>query len=151
MIYDINGIKIIIHKDVCCDLEKYYTENTKEVGGILLGRFVNKKTYEITEIVCVCCQNSTNTRYQRDVKTAQRIINKRWCETKGEINYLGEWHTHPGMSATPSFTDMKSICEIAEIVKCVLPVVILMIMGTDRKLSLSIKKENENYACIFNK
>lgn len=151
MIFKENEITIIIPEDVICELSKYYTDNTKEVGGILLGRFAGKMVYEITEIACVNSQYNTRIHYQRDVKKAQSIINKRWDETKGEINYLGEWHTHPNMHASPSTTDMKSLSAIMKQVGQVLPVVMLIILGANNKTSLSVRKENINYACIFDR
>lgn len=151
MIFKVNEITIIIPDDVICELGKYYTDNTKEVGGILLGRFVGKMVYEITEIACINSQYNTRIYFQRDVKKAQSIINKRWDETKGEINYLGEWHTHPNMHASPSTTDMKSLSAIMKQVGQVLPIVMLIILGENNKTSLNVRKENINYACIFDR
>ena len=151
MIFKTNGITIIIPEVIVCELNRYYTDNTKEVGGILLGRFVGGMLYEVTEIACINSQYSTRIHYQRDVIKAQSIINKRWRETMGEINYLGEWHTHPNMYATPSTTDLKSLSAIMKQVGHVLPVVMLIILGANNKTSLNVRKENVNYACIFDR
>lgn len=151
MIFKANGITVIIPEDVVCELNRYYIDNTKEIGGILLGRFLEGKVYEVTEIACINSQYNTRIHYQRDVKKAQSIINKRWRETTGEINYLGEWHTHPNMCAMPSSTDMESLSAIMKQVRHVLPVVILLILGGNNKTSLNVRKENVNYACIFDR
>lgn len=153
MIFKVNDITIIILEDVICELNKYYSDNAKEVGGILLGRFVGKTMYEITEIACISSKYSTKMHYQRDAKKAQSIINKRWSETGGEINYLGEWHTHPGMSPTPSAIDVRSLFVITEQVGHVLSVVVLIILGTNKKTSVNVssRKERVNYACIFDR
>ena len=151
MIFRMNELTVVIHESVIDELSEYYVENSKEVGGILLGRLVNSTTYEVTEIECIRTRESTPISYQRDVKEAQRIINKRWSESDGEINYLGEWHTHPNISAAPSDIDIRSLCKIAEKVSGALPIVMLMIFGTNKKISLSIRKGNKNYACIFDR
>ena len=151
MIIRMNEITIVIHESVISELSEYYVENSKEVGGLLLGHLVNSTTYEVTEIEYICARKSTPISYQRDVKEAQRIINERWSESDGEINYLGEWHTHPNISASPSGTDIRSLCKIAEQVRGTLPIVILMILGANKKMSLSIRKGNKNYACIFDR
>ena len=132
-------------------LNRYYIGNEKEVGGILLGQFAGGIIYEVTEMACINSLHSTRIHYRRDVKKAQSIINKRWRETNGEINYLGEWHTHPNMFATPSTTDMESLSAIMDKVGNVLPVVMLLILGANNKTSLNVRKENVNYACIFDR
>lgn len=151
MIFRANEITVIIPEDIICELNRYYIGNEKEVGGILLGRFAGGIIYEVTEIACINSLHSTRIHYRRDVKKAQSIINKRWRETNGEINYLGEWHTHPNMFATPSTTDMESLSAIMDKVGNVLPVVMLLILGANNKTSLNVRKENVNYACIFDR
>lgn len=151
MIFRANEITVIIPEDIICELNRYYIGNEKEVGGILLGRFAGGIIYEVTEMVCINSLHSTRIHYRRDEKKAQSIINKRWRETDGEINYLGEWHTHPNMFATPSTTDMESLSAIMDKVGNVLPVVMLLILGANNKTSLNVRKENVNYACIFDR
>lgn len=151
MIFRANDITIIIPEDIICELNRYYIGNEKEVGGILLGRFAGGIIYEVTETACINSLHSTRIHYRRDAKKAQSIINKRWRETNGEINYLGEWHTHPNMFATPSATDMESLSAIMDKVGNVLPVVMLLILGRNNKTSLNVRKENVNYACIFDR
>lgn len=151
MTFRTNGITIILPGEIIGELNKYYIGNTKEVGGILLGRFAGGIIYEVTEMSCISSLHSTRIHYQRDVKKAQSIINKRWRETNGEINYLGEWHTHPNMFATPSVTDMESLSAIVDKVESVLPVVMLLILGANDKTSLNVRKGNVNYACIFDR
>lgn len=151
MIFKVNGITIIIPENVICELNRYYLDNTKEVGGILLGHLSGKMVYEVTEIACIKSLYNTRIHYQRDVKKAQNIIDERWRETNGETNYLGEWHTHPNMHAVPSDTDMKSLSAILGQVGHVLPVVMLIILGANNETSLIVRKENANYACIFDR
>lgn len=151
MIFRANEITVIIPEDIICELNRYYIGNEKEVGGILLGQFAGGIIYEVTEMACINSLHSTRIYYRRDVKKAQSIINKRWRETNGEINYLGEWHTHPNMFATPSTTDMESLSAIMDKVGNVLPVVMLLILGANNKTSLNVRKENVNYACIFDR
>ena len=53
MIFRANEITIIIPEDIICELDRYYSGNEKEVGGILLGRFAGGIIYEVTEIACI--------------------------------------------------------------------------------------------------
>lgn len=47
----------------------------------------------------------------RDKENAQKVINEKWQQSNGEINYLGEWHTHPEIIPKPSFLDRKLLKE----------------------------------------
>lgn len=80
--------------------------------------------------------------YKRSGRKAQKIINRRWYETNGVINYIGEWHTHPNMQAVPSSTDISSLKEITEKVKGVLPGTILIIAGKENQTNLILQKDN---------
>lgn len=74
--------------------------------------------------------------------TSNSPINRRWHETNGVINYIGEWHTHPNMQAVPSSTDISSLKEITEKVKGVLPGTILIIAGKENQTNLILQKDN---------
>lgn len=144
MNYKINNLKIIIKEQVVDDIRKYYWLNIKyETGGILLGKFNREsKSIEISEIYELKINFFSKVLYKRCAKKAQKIINKRWKETQGTINYIGEWHTHPNMLALPSKIDINSLKEINEKVKKILPGTILMIAGKDEKVSLIVQNGN---------
>ena len=141
MYYIINDLKIIIKPEVFCDLKRYYYCNTKyETGGILLGKFNrNNGIIEIVEIYELKTNFFSTIFYKRNARKAQKIINKRWKETEGIINYIGEWHTHPNMLAHPSGTDINSLKEIHDKVKRVLPGTILIIAGKDENINLIVQ------------
>lgn len=144
MNYKISNLKIIIKEQVVDDIRKYYWLNIKyETGGILLGKFNREsKSIEISEIYELKINFFSKVLYKRCAKKAQKIIDKRWKETQGTINYIGEWHTHPNMLALPSKVDINSLKEINEKVKKILPCTILMIAGKDEKISLIVQNGN---------
>lgn len=144
MKYDVNNIKIIVNKEIVDSIINYYNSSRKyETGGILLGKF-NKtnKVMEIKEVYELKTSFFSKILYKRNAKRAQKIIDRRWHETNGLINYLGEWHTHPNMLPIPSNTDIKSLRDISEKVKEVLPGTILIIAGKSEKVNLIIQKGN---------
>lgn len=144
MYYIINDLKIIIKPEVFRDLKRYYYCNTKyETGGILLGKFNrNNGIIEIVEIYELKTNFFSTIFYKRNARKAQKIINKRWFETEGVINYIGEWHTHPSMQASPSETDIHSLKEITAKVRDSLPGTLLIIVGKDEKINLIVQREN---------
>lgn len=81
---------------------------------------------------------------------------------KGKAEFA-EWYEYVdnAVSGTnfdrPSFKRMmddvrnKSLSAIMDKVGNVLPVVMLLILGANNKTSLNVRKENVNYACIFDR
>ena len=110
MYHIINNLKIIVKPEVISDLKRYYCSSIKyETGGILLGKFNrNNRVIEIVEVYELKTNFFSRIFYSRNARKAQKIIDKRWHETDGIINYVGEWHTHPCMQAIPSDTDINS-------------------------------------------
>ena len=141
MNYEINNLKIIVKDEVIDNIKKSYWSNLKyETGGILLGKFNRKnKLIEISEVYELKTNLFSKILYKRNARKAQKIINKRWKETEGIINYIGEWHTHPNMLAHPSGTDINSLKEIHDKVKRVLPGTILIIAGKDENINLIVQ------------
>lgn len=141
MNYEINNLKIIVKDEVIDNIKKTYWSNLKyETGGILLGKFNRKnKLIEISEVYELKTSLFSKILYKRNARKAQKIINKRWKETEGIINYIGEWHTHPNMLAHPSRTDINSLKEIYDKVKHVLPGTILIIAGKDENINLIVQ------------
>ena len=144
MNYDINNLKIIVNNEILSNIRRYYRSNIKyETGGILLGKFNKEnRVIEITEIYELKTSLFSRILYKRSARKAQKIIDRRWHQTNGAINYIGEWHTHPNMQAIPSSTDINSLKEITEKVKGILPGTILIIAGKDEKINLIVQKGN---------
>lgn len=91
-------------------LERYIQNvGDNESGGILVGGFIPAENkYVITEASVPCSKDVCGrTFFIRDRENAQKIINKIWKDSKGTINYLGEWHTHGCEMPFPSSTDKR--------------------------------------------
>ncbi len=154
MIMKVNilGVDIFLSDTIILQMSKIYKDMGREQGGILLGRFSEcLKIIEITEIIEIRAENNSPFSYCRNVKTAQAIVNQKWNESNGEINYLGEWHTHPGMKVFPSNTDIKSLIKMEKNVENHIPFVLLMIIGKDNEVNIIVRKGRKNNACIFNR
>lgn len=110
-----------------------------ETGGILWGKFNNdySKAYitELYEIENTLSQKKL--KYIRNVENAQNIINKRWKDSNGIINYIGEWHTHPNISPEPSNIDIDTMNQLYGKVKNQIPIIFLMIIGINNQLRIT--------------
>lgn len=81
--------------------------NSKESGGLLLGYFAERHLHVITATTPLPKDKQTRCRfYRRDpehIEIAKHIYKK----SKGLVNILGEWHTHPENIPLPSLVDLK--------------------------------------------
>ena len=101
-----------------------------ESGGILLGQVKDKRIYILRASTPSPFDKATRYSFRRNPKIAQVIINyELW--NSGQLNtYLGEWHTHPEKSPSPSKTDDDMIKD--QLIKNQLhyPFVLQYIQGT---------------------
>ena len=140
-------LKVIIEDNALNDMYKYKPEKySHENGGILLGKFnKNEKTYIISNISTTNHEDKKGRNFfVRSKRQAQIIINKFWKKSKGEINYLGEWHTHNENYPNPSFTDKKLVEQMLDNKNIEIENVFMIILGTKNELyicAIDSKKE----------
>lgn len=83
-----------------------------ETGGILVGRRVG----EVIEVMFASDAGpnaiSHASSFERDGPYCQTFL-ERVAEGNPGVDYVGEWHSHPGSSATPSARDTLSFQQIA--------------------------------------
>lgn len=144
-----NELKLVLEDNALNEIYKYEPENyLHENGGILLGKFNNEENiYVITNV------SSTNLKdkkgknfFIRNKKQAQSIINEIWRQSKGEINYLGEWHTHRENHPSPSFIDKQLVKQMINNKNVEIKNVFMVILGKRKELyvcTISNKREIE--------
>ena len=83
-----------------------------ETGGMLVGRLNGN---------CVLIEHATRPgpkaqrsphRFKRDGDYSQEVLDNIVAESKGEYDYIGEWHSHPAKSG-PSAQDVAAMRWIA--------------------------------------
>ncbi|MGX5454447.1 Mov34/MPN/PAD-1 family protein [Bacillus cereus] len=85
-------------------------EIDNEAGGVIVGReLISSGNFVIDDI---------STPLKRDIRKRhffnkylpdhQKFIQQKWTESQGTCSYLGEWHTHPEDTPTPSSLDICS-------------------------------------------
>jgi integrative and conjugative element protein (TIGR02256 family) len=87
---------------------RQHHEAAKEAGGVLLGRHIRGTQNVVIDEVTTPMRWDGRSRYsfRRRACLHQRVIDERWRESGGTCQYLGEWHTHPETTPTPSGTDL---------------------------------------------
>ena len=102
---------IIIHQTPLEILERFAQHNIKapEAGGIILGKLYENRI-EIHKLsVPTSLDKANRYSFERNKVSAQIIIDFEFYNNNGQMIYLGEWHTHPEHTPTPSFTDLVMI------------------------------------------
>lgn len=79
----------------------------REAGGLLLG-YRRGRHFEVADATTPLRRDRRKrTFFDRCDPGHERYALKRWSDTARTMDYLGEWHTHPESSPTPSFHDIK--------------------------------------------
>jgi integrative and conjugative element protein (TIGR02256 family) len=104
-----------------------------EAGGVLLGRFLMGCEDVVVNEAVGPFDTDSRSRYQitRKRSPAQELVNEAWRASRGTCNYLGEWHTHPEYSPSPSWSDLRNWRHIAKDTRTDLPAFFFGIMGLD--------------------
>lgn len=97
----------------CLDEIRKYSEDNlpNEFGGYLFGGYSrNRRHVYLTNVIVSKKTRSGFSFFQAiDNSSAIQAIKDIFEKTKGLINYIGEWHSHPSMSNHYSATDFDSI------------------------------------------
>jgi integrative and conjugative element protein (TIGR02256 family) len=101
-----------------------------ETGGILVGFYSDDSRFaHVTNLVPAPIDSVSNRfSFQRGVRGVQKFLNQMWLRRR---YYLGEWHFHPGGSASPSGMDSDQMKSIAYAGSYHCPEPVLLILGGD--------------------
>lgn len=83
-----------------------------EVGGVLLGP-ANADRPLITLLIGPGSKSrATRVSFEPDYEYQQAELDRLYEQHDGNLAYLGDWHSHPSGSCTPSTTDVRALLEI---------------------------------------
>lgn len=86
----------------------------EEFGGIFLGSIDTENSCAtISDIVTPDTYDISKSSFKRYSKSLNKIIEKAYSKSDGEIIYLGEWHSHPLHLPLPSKTDHDSMVNLS--------------------------------------
>jgi integrative and conjugative element protein (TIGR02256 family) len=83
-----------------------------ETGGILLGAVFNRDADIRHAGRPGPAAIRTPTAFLRDLASAQAFAEAAWAVDRSQ--WIGEWHTHPGMSPIPSATDVTTYADFLD-------------------------------------
>lgn len=105
---------LYIEQPVLMSIRKYIQlgKHSTEAGGLLMGYFRGKHVHitELTEPMTGDVR--ARHRFERRDPRHIEILNRKYTDSDGFINLIGEWHTHPEPHPTPSPIDRSEWMKI---------------------------------------
>lgn len=101
----------------------------KETGGILLGHHRGDRVLVTNEIGGGPGAIREPHSFIPDRDWQYEQIDAIYARAKGNIAYLGDWHTHPGGRPRPSRTDRTLLRRTANTPACQCPAPVMLILG----------------------
>lgn len=85
-----------------------------ETGGIFIGYRADNKDIVVTNMI-EAGPGAIHRRYSFSPDQEYQLdeIARIYCYSKGELTYLGDWHTHPNNTLRLSFKDKRTLTRIA--------------------------------------
>ncbi|MGO1425184.1 MAG: Mov34/MPN/PAD-1 family protein [Halomonas sp.] len=88
----------------------------REIGGVLMGEQIAPGHFRVVDF-SVDDKTGGRAHFVRSSEAHAEALNAFFLETDhqyGRFNYLGEWHSHPRFSVTPSAQDVASMIDLVE-------------------------------------
>lgn len=125
-------------------IEKGKSHYPNEFGGFLIGYYSNdNKHLHITNTIFPQSFKSSKYSFERNTRGIDKELKNYYNETPKKI-YVGEWHTHPDNSSTPSTTDILAMKTISNIPNCPVNPVLLILGYSQTKLDFGFYVWFEN-------
>lgn len=90
-------------------------QSPRETGGILLGYWAHDPAVPVITGAIGPGPHAVHEthRFIPDYKFHEQEIARRYLQSKGALEYLGDWHTHPGHTGDLSKRDYSTLVRIA--------------------------------------
>lgn len=110
------SLNLVICNEVIHQIEEYSKRYfPKEYGGILIGNYSkDQKTANVLHIIHPKKFKNSPSFFEANITSINQEIKDYYEDSNGELIYLGEWHSHPNIPATPSSTDVNAMRAIAQ-------------------------------------
>lgn len=122
-------------------MREYTQKEGCELCGVLTGSQIDEKKFRISKVSPPCVASNSRYGCVRDAQMGNAFIADDYELSEHTRVYIGEWHTHPEQTPTPSPTDISSIVSNYHSSLLALPVLVMVIVGTE-SLYVSVYEGN---------
>lgn len=152
-LYRNNSVALFIEKEAFDKMIAAAREKPGlEAGGIVLGKKSSRwNKYIITDVGTPTDKDIQRPfSFIRNKESAQILTNQAWEESAGEINHIGEWHSHILPSPKPSFIDISDVKRAYKDGECVFEHFFTLIVSSDFRLFVGVvSKGNIVYSQVL--
>lgn len=127
---NISDYKFEIKQEVVESLKSNSQHRGNELCGVLTGSQVGYNRYRISKSSPPCVKKNRYNGCERDAAMANLFIEEDYIQSEHTRFYIGEWHTHPESTPTPSDVDYYSIRDNYRTASLVVPFLFMIIVGT---------------------
>lgn len=104
-----------------------------------MGSWDDQETIVVTEAIGPGPDANHGLReFEPDQRWQEQQVSDTWSLWSGRIDYLGDWHTHPGRSVKPSRLDHETAITISGSAEARAPRPVLVIIGLDSRGSVEL-------------
>lgn len=125
----VNGYILLDH-NVLRKIGRYrqIMHSHQEAGGLLIGYRRGPHLEIIDATVPLPKDKRKRTFFDRRDSGHEKYILRRWAQSEKTAGYLGEWHTHPQGTPSPSYLD---ISEWRKVIRRTRSPMVFIILGTN--------------------
>lgn len=105
----------------------------RETGGTLVGHYSedNRVAFVTEALEAKTGARRNRTKFYRPPDDVDDQLARVYQESEGRTHYLGEWHTHPKMTSTPSPMDLGTLRGLARSRSVATDTPFMIILGGD--------------------
>ena len=125
----------------------------RETGGTLVGHYSEdlREASVTRALEANIGARKQRLRFYRPSDDVDEQLARIYQESGGLTHYLGEWHTHPDATPTPSSTDLSTLRGLAKSRSVATDTPFMIILGGDFKATISTSCTlAEDSGCILN-
>lgn len=143
MRFTLDAKTFVIHEVPLKTLERFSQTNSQapEAGGIVLGKIFKDRIDILKLSTPTILDKASRHNFERHKLSAQIVIDYEFYNSGGQMNYLGEWHTHPEPIPIPSGTDINMLRQQFTFNIINTDFLILIIKGTNKLYVRLISKK----------
>jgi integrative and conjugative element protein (TIGR02256 family) len=111
------GYVLVLPKRVYQAIERDCLGNmATEIGGVLQGRLIRNEFIVPFSLPAGPCSTKTPVHFSPDTAWQQVLLD--FLHTRFGVDYVGDWHRHPGSFDRPSGHDLRTARQIVSTWKC---------------------------------
>ena len=102
----------------------------RETGGMLFAEQLAPGSFKVIDFSVDLCSGS-HTSFRRDPQLHEEALFSFFIRTGrdfGRFNYLGEWHSHPSFSVSPSPEDVATMTDLVSHERAAISFAVLLIV-----------------------